>query len=260
MNNLVRVIFIILILLPASDIVSASNLAREKRLADEIADSILDGEVVYLEADRHKFLAIDMQPDNKARGSIVILHGRGYHPDWADVAHPLRVGLAENGWRTLSLQMPVLEKDATYYDYVPVLPEAFPRLEAALDYLGTQKPIIVIAHSCGVHMAMAWFEHRGSSGIDGFVGIGMGATDYGQHMAHPFHLDKLRIPVLDIYGSGDYPAVRKFSDRRLMNIARSGQRGSAQVMVADADHYFHDRGEVLTQEIDTWLDRNFRPE
>ena len=39
---------------------------------------------------------------------MIILHGRGYHPDWAEVANPLRVGLAE-GWNTLSLKMPVLD-------------------------------------------------------------------------------------------------------------------------------------------------------
>ena len=98
---------------------SEPDFARESRLADEIVDVIFDGDPVWLEADGREFLGIYTEADDST-AAVIILHGRGFHPDWADTVNPLRVGLVERGYDTLSLQMPVLEKDARYYDYVPV--------------------------------------------------------------------------------------------------------------------------------------------
>jgi hypothetical protein len=237
----------------------ASNLEREKRMASEIADAILDGDAVYLNTDNHKFLNIYTEAD-EAKGVVIILHGRGFHPDWQDAINPLRVGLIESGWSTLSVQMPVLEKQARYYDYVPVFSEAVPRIDAAINYardmIGKQGgKLILIAHSCGAHMAMAWVETNvdASLKIDAFIGIGMGATDYKQPMEKPFPLDKLTVPVLDVYADGDYPAVLKMAPQRLALIKQAGNKKSKQMIVADSDHYYEDRGEALTQLISRWL-------
>ena len=73
----------------------ASDLEREKRMAAEIVDAILDGDPVMLEADGIEFLSIYTEAmEDPVKGNVIILHGRGYHPDWAEVANPLRVGLA----------------------------------------------------------------------------------------------------------------------------------------------------------------------
>ena len=64
-----------------------SDLEREARLAAEIEDSIVVGEPLYLTADGHDFLALYTAAE-PARGSTLILHGRGYHPDWPLVAAP----------------------------------------------------------------------------------------------------------------------------------------------------------------------------
>ena len=94
----------------------ASDLAREQRMSDEIIDAILDGNPEILKADGHEFLSIYTEADN-AKGAVIVMHGRGFHPDWVDVVQPLRVNLVESGWSTLALQMPALEKSATFYDY-----------------------------------------------------------------------------------------------------------------------------------------------
>ena len=150
------------------------DLAREKRMADEIVDVILDGEVVMLKDGGHEFMGIDTEPAGDSKGAVIILHGRGYHPDWAEAINPLRVGLAEAGWRTLSLQMPVLEKSAKYYDYVPLFPAAHPRIEAGIRYLreAGENMIVLLAHSCGAHMAMDWIAAKGDTLIDAYIGAG----------------------------------------------------------------------------------------
>ena len=247
--------------------VSAADLNREKRMADEIVDAILDGEAVFLKAYDHEFLSIYTEADESAeaaRGTAIILHGRGFHPDWQDAINPLRVGLAESGWNTLSIQMPVLEKQAKYYDYLPLFPEAIPRIEAAIAYAREQmeddkvhnkgnNKVVLIAHSCGAHMAMAWADTESFESIDAYVGIGMGATDYKQPMKHPFPLDKIKVPVLDVYAENDYPAVLKMATERLRLIKMAANKKSSQVVVNGAGHYYVDKGEELTQVIDQWL-------
>ena len=236
--------------------VYASDIEREKRLAREIADNILDGEVVYLESNDHRFLNIYTETSaDVSRGAVIVLHGRGFHPDWEDTVKPLRVGLVEDGWHTLSMQMPVLEKTAKYYDYVPVFAEAFPRIEAGIDYLKQQgsEKIIIIAHSCSAHMVMAWIDAGRFRDVDAFVGIGMGATDYKQPMAKPFPLDKIRVPVLDVYGSDEYPAVLYGAEERLELINAAGNPESRQVIVPEADHYFREQGDELFQVVRQWL-------
>jgi hypothetical protein len=248
------VLFLTLIMLYVAPAFS-SDLAREKRMADEIIDGIIDGDAITLKANDHEFLGIYTEADDVARGAVIILHGRGFHPDWQDAINPLRVGLAESGWNTLSVQMPVLEKQAKYYDYLPLFSEAIPRLEAAIVYARKQgnKKVVLIAHSCGVHMAMAWVDVESFEFIDAYIGLGMGATDYKQPMKQPFPLEKIKVPVLDVYAENDYPAVLKMAPERLQMIRKAGNKKSAQAVINDSDHYYVDRGDELTKVISQWL-------
>jgi hypothetical protein len=242
--------------LAGSTAARASDLAREQRLAEQIVDAILDGEPVTLTADGHEFLGIYTQSEtDPPLGGTIILHGRGTHPDWSQVAGPLRTGLPAHGWNTLALQMPVLEKDASYYDYVPVFPEAIPRIEAGIRYLREQgiKRIVLIAHSCSVHMSMAWLEQQGDAQLAAYIGIGMGATDYQQPMRKPFPMDSLRVPFLNIYGSKDYPAVQRLAEQ-FEFLLNDRNDYSAQIEVPGADHYFGDYEDELVDVVANWLD------
>ena len=259
--NLIKLVSMVTVLFFAySSVVNASDLKREQRMTDEIIDVIIDGDAVFLEADSHKFLSLYTEAKDDARGIVIILHGRGFHPDWQDAINPLRVGLTEFGWDTLSVQMPVLEKQAKYFDYVPLFPEASTRIDAAIKFAREQgnKKIVLLAHSCGVHMAMAWVDVQTESvsqKIDAFVGLGMGATDYQQSMEKPFPFNKLAIPVLDVFGENDYPAILREAPVRLSSIQAAGNEKSGQRMVIRADHYYKDRGEPLTQVVAEWLQK-----
>ncbi len=233
----------------------ASDWLREKRMADEIVDTIFDGEATLLKTGEHEFLSIYTEADT-ADKAVIIMHGRGFHPDWVDTVQPLRIGLVDYGWNTLSIQMPVLAKEAKYYDYVPIFDEAIPRIQAAIDFLrkrGNQQ-IVFIAHSCSVHMSMRYLREQGDKGLLAYVGIGMGATDYEQPMAQPFPLGNLVVPVLDIYGADDFPAVHRLAAGRWQKIRQAGHPLSKQLVIADADHYFTDRGDKLVRVIGQWLE------
>lgn len=245
----------------ASSFNDKPDLEREKRMATEVEDAILDGEVVYLKDGSHEFMAIDTVPEgdtdgSKPKSAVILLHGRGFHADWEDTILPLRTQLAEQGWRTLSLQMPVLEKSAKYYDYVPLFPAASPRIEAGVKYLKDQgiDNVILFAHSCGAHMAMEWIRSKGDGMISAYIGAGMSATDYKQKMNKSFPLAEMRVPVLDIYGEDEYPAVIQLAPERKAAIEKAGNKKSSQVVVPKANHYFTDQGDALVSAVVKWLD------
>jgi pimeloyl-ACP methyl ester carboxylesterase len=153
--------------------------------------------------------------------------------------------------------MPVLEKDASYYDYVPIFSYAHPRIEAGIKFLrdnGHQK-IVLLAHSCGVHMAMDWIRKNDDRTIDAYVGLGMGATDYRQPMRQPFPLDAMQVPVLDLYGAEEFPAVIRMAPERKAMIKTAGHANSRQVVLPDANHYFTDQDDPLVAEVADWLDQ-----
>lgn len=243
---------LVILLVPVAN---ATDFAREQRLKDQIIDAILDGDPQMLMADGHEFLSIYTEAED-AKVAVIILHGRGFHPDWADVVSPLRVGLVDHGWNTLSIQLPVLEKNAKYYDYEPIFDEATPRIDAAIDFLLQQgnTKIVIIAHSCGFHMAMQYVRIKGEKRFDALVGIGMGATDYQQPMRWPLPLDRMKKPVLDVYGGDDYPAVHRLAALRAQQITGEGNALSKQVKIPGANHYFTDMGEPLLETIANWLE------
>jgi pimeloyl-ACP methyl ester carboxylesterase len=82
----------------------------------------------------------------------------------------------------------------------------------------------------------------------------MGATDYKQPMPEPFPLNSLDVPVFDIYGGDDYPAVGRLAPGRWQQIQQAGNPLSRHRLVDDADHYFTDRGDDLVEPVGKWLD------
>lgn len=233
------------------------DLVREARLAGEFVDAIMDGEALELSDGKNQFVAIYTEAED-AKGTALILHGRGFHPDWGTVIQPLRVGLTEHGWNTLAIQLPVLNKTAKYNDYIPLFGDAIPRIEAAIAYVKAQtdNPLVVVAHSCGSHMAQHWILKQGEAAIaqfDAYVGIGMGATDYKQPMVEPFALDKMPMPVLDLYGENDYPAVIRKAEEREQMLRKAGNAKSKQIMLAGAWHYYEEHADQLVEVVADWL-------
>ncbi len=255
-NPLVVALALIAASLPPRLAAAEPDYQRESRLAEQIVDMILDGDPVWLDAGEREFLGIYTEADD-ARAAVVILHGRGFHPDWVDTINPLRVGLAELGYNTLSLQMPVLEKDSSYYDYVPIFNFAHARIESGIRFLrdnGNTK-VVLLAHSCGVHMSMDWIREKGDQSIDAYIGLGMGATDYQQPMLEPFPLAQMQVPVLDLYGADEYPAVMRGAAGRWAMIEVAGNARSRQVRLPEANHYFTDHGDALVSAVADWLDQ-----
>ena len=82
----------------------------------------------------------------------------------------------------------------------------------------------------------------------------MGATDYQQYMENPFPLDKINIPIFDVYGAEEYPAVLNGAAERNKLILRAANKKSKQQAIPNANHYFTDQGDALVEAVSDWLD------
>ena len=236
-----------LYLAPAPALAQA-DYARERRWAEEITPGIVVGDAVYLEAAGRKFLAI-WTPAAQARAGVIVVHGLGMHPDWG-LINPLRSRLAEQGYSTLSVQMPVAVKEARADRYPPLFPEAAERLRAAADFLRARgmKRIAIVAHSMGARMANHYLNQAGGARVEAWVAIGL----QGEFSAPA----TLKAPVLDIYGEFDQPAVIEGTPARAAVLR--GLRGSAQVQVAGADHFFGGMEAELARRVGQFLDARLR--
>ncbi len=233
----------------------ASDLAKERRWADQIVDGIMDGEAVTLNDGNNDFLGIYTGAAEDKGRAVIVMHGTGIHPDWPQVVQPLRVGLAEHGWNTLAIQLPVLRNDADYSEYAPLYDEVAPRIEAAIRYLRDSgaSDIVLVGHSQGASMT-AYYLSKNRPDVRGFVAIGMGVFAGDARMDSIGALENIDIPVLDLSGSEDLEIVLSGSDARAAAARKAGNGNYTQVQVAGANHMFDGRESELVEAVAAWLE------
>ena len=221
---------------------------REKRWSDQIVPAIMVGDVVWLQQKNgHKFLSIYTQAE-KPRGAVIIGHGRGWNPDF-ELYGALRVKLAEQGYTTLAIQLPVLGPGAKVGDYLPTYPEAEERYALAAKFLqekGFDK-IAIVSHSLGATMANQYLIHANSTPIKAwaFIGIINGLEE----------MFRIKIPVLDVFGGKDWEITQVGAYERKKQIMKVP--GSDQVIVPNAQHFFEGREDELVKVLVDFLDSRF---
>lgn len=252
-----RVLYLLIALLTVSTATHASDMAKEKRWAQQIEGSLLTGQVEWLNVNKQKILSIYTAPTvAKVLGGALILHGSGAHPNWPDVVYPLRTQLPDYGWHTLSIQMPILANSASYEDYAPLFPEVAPRIEAGIKYLQSKgiQNIVIIAHSLGTTMAANYLATHPDSPIRAFVAVGMpGQPTKDVAMNNIKSLEKIKLPMLDIFGGEDLETVRSTKTQRAQAAARAGNPDYTQLEVLEASHFFTDQSDTLVKRVRGWL-------
>jgi len=239
----------------------AADQAREQRWAEQIEDSIVVGEPVWLEVQGEKLLGIYTEESTgEPRGSVILIHGMGVHPNWDQVIYPLRTRLPEYGWTTLSIQMPVLARDARFADYAPLISEAIPRIQAAGRYLTERnaEPIFIVAHSLGTLMAEACLAATPDLPARGLVAIGMTASDIDPLLNSLGYIEKISLPVFDLYGSRDLPAVLETAAARKKAARKAGNTHYRQLEIEGADHFFTGLDDELVRRVRGWLEQEIR--
>lgn len=253
-----RCLSLLLLLLafsPALPAASTSNLEREKNWAEQIGDLLVAGEAIRLEAGGVKFLALHTRPRDAVTRGVILLHGRGVHPAWGFI-DTLRVDLAEAGWHTLSLQLPILDQDVKFAEYGKTFPEAFERIDAGVRYLRQTgiDQIVLIGHSSGAITAVAYAAEHPGIPLAGVAAIGLTSEPAGnRHMQAVPQLEKLTLPILDIFGSEDLPVVLETSAARAAAAKKAGNKAYTQARVKGANHFFTDRYDSLRTHLNEWL-------
>jgi len=227
---------------------AAADYARERKWADEITPGIVVGEAITLTTKQGaKFLAIYTAAPS-AKGNVILAHGIGVHPDWG-VVGALRVRLADLGYTTLSLQMPVLQADAKADQYPATFPEAAERFDAAVAFLrstGSQQRVVVAAHSMGARMANYWLVRVSPGSVQAWASISIGNGVFEDPA-------KLTLPVLDVYGQRDLEVIVANAPRR--RAAISANPHSAQVVIPGADHFFDGKEAALADVLQQFFDQ-----
>ena len=225
---------------------SAQDHESEARWEKQTLETLFSGEVVRIQQKSgHRFIAL-YQAAAKPRGAVIVAHGRGWSPDY-DLYGELRTKIAEAGYSTLSIQMPVLTGNAKVGDYLPTFPDADERLALAAKWLRDrgERRIAIVSHSLGATMANHYLIRNPNSDIGAWVFIGIinGLED----------MFRIRIPVLDIFGERDWDVTRVGRDERLAQIRKI--EGSEQVIVPGAEHFFEGKRDELVKAIVGFLDK-----
>jgi len=250
-------LFIFLFLTCVQSTVLAADMAREKRIADNIRDSILVGEVVDLKAGADDFIALVTNNEPaKPRGSIIILHGMNSNPNAPQITHPLRSQLAETGWVTASIQLPLAAADASISDNLALIKESYPRIRATLNYMHQNfknRPCVLVAHSLGAIMATSFLAEQKKLACDALILIGLPKlpSDLPEADSNK-SLKKVSIPTLDIYGSQDLDSVKNMISSRKLILKKTNTL-NRQIEIAGADHSFNGLDETLVRAIHSWL-------
>jgi pimeloyl-ACP methyl ester carboxylesterase len=231
-----------------SCIAAAQDYAREKRWADDILPTLMVGDAVWLEQKNgHRFLGLFVDVKTP-KGALIIAHGRGWSPDF-ELYGTLRTKLAEQGYTTLSIQLPVLPSTAIVGLYVPLYPDARERFQLAVDFLKAKgyRNIAIVSHSLGATMANQYLIRTDDDGVKAWVLIGIinGLEE----------MFRIKIPVLDVFGGEDWNVVMWGADERRKQILANP--GSAQVVVPGAKHFFEDREDELVRTIAKFLNTIF---
>lgn len=254
-NSFIYMISLLLVFVSGHTL--ASDLAKEKRWADQVVDGIIDGEAVWLEDGKSKFLGIYTENyADKELGAAIVLHGIGVHPDWPDVIQPLRTELPNYGWATLSLQLPILPNEAEAGDYIPLFPEVSPRLDAGIAYLQKQghQNIVIIAHSLGSTMAAYALANNPDKPVRALVVIGVSGGNFNDEKVNfTTNLPKLSMPILDIYGSNDLDNVVSSAKEKARIARKAGNKDYRQIKVEGANHFFAGVDADLVRHVKSWL-------
>lgn len=197
----------------------------------------------------HKFLSLFIDQKEKSKGAVIIAHGRGWSPDF-ELYGTLRTLIAERGYSTLSIQLPVLPSTAILGLYVPLYPDARERFQLAVDFLKSKgyKNIGIVSHSLGATMANQYLIRTEDTTVGAWVSISI-----LQGLQEMF---RIKIPVLDVFASNDWSTNVYGAPEREKEIR--AVPGSAQVMVKGARHFFEDHEQELVQIVVGFLDKAFK--
>ncbi len=268
----------------ATDSLPTELALSESIQAEQLAKTLKPGEALWLEVDQDKFLTI-FTPDvsDRPKGGAILLHDANAHPDWPDVIRPLRTSLPSHGWATISIQLPNINKIDGYLPYHSLINSRIQKAAEHLQSIGLNN-IALIGHGSGALAAAAYLANGNTHpAIRGFIGIGLSVILTDQNEDYLLsHIEKIKLPMLDIYGSRDLTSVTSTATERSLAAKKSSRDAASnnereaykkaglsittsniqgyityrQIVIEGADHDFEGQSEVLNKRVLGWLERH----
>lgn len=187
-------------------------------------------ERIDLESNGGKIPAIYMEETTGVKqGAVVIVHDLDMNPDWPEIITPLRTRLPESGWTTLSISPDTLRKatppesaDAFFADTGAAIGSAIKVLQGK-----GYENLAIIGVGYGA-VAAAAFIAADPGGADAFIGINMDSdTANDPKLLCAQYLEKISLPILDIYGELAPKSVHLSAPSRALAAKRSGATAKA---------------------------------
>jgi pimeloyl-ACP methyl ester carboxylesterase len=254
----------------------------------ELAAAITVGEPQWLEADGKRFLGIyTRSTTGGSLGGAIILPSLGRTPDWPDVIAPLRKALPAHSWNTLAIELPLPAKGADgLWQLEPYFTASRSRIQSAINYLQQQgiTNIVLIGHGLGAAAAAVCVSGNNPLKVSGLAAISLGAPPGSEAKPYgPDLLEKIHVPILDIYGSRDFDevtasaaarataarrgelaalrsqqleALKRSPQARHLSTNHNGYIAYRQLELMGADHTFRAAEPTLIKRIMGWLKKH----
>ena len=254
MNLLFRIItfFLIIPFIVHCTHIYIPDKSRESMIYEQSLSEIFDGKHLYIDYKFGKYSMLEVYNEDH-NTAVLFLHGRGLSPNEQNLAYPVRVTLS-NLYNTYSLQLPVLKKQSTYLEYTKIFYDSDERILSALEHIYKKNnKVIIIAHSCGVHMLMSFIQNKNfTNNISSLVLIGSGAVDKGEKLIYKYPYGKIQVPILDLFGENDFNLVLENANERKQLIKETSAK-SQQIKIKSSDHYHTDNSERVITFVKKWL-------
>ena len=255
---------------------------------EQMAAAIKVGQAQWLETGSDRFLGIYTKATSGTpEGGAIILPSLGINPDWPDVIAPLREGLPNYSWSTLSIQLPTPTRGSDgLWQLEPYFTASRVRIQAAIAFLEQQgiTNIALVGHGLGAVTAVVSLSGTDPLKVSALAAISLGVPPLSAPSTYkPALLENIRIPILDIYGSRDLDEVTQSAAARLV-AARQGGRDAShnqhleslahsamarlptteqngyiayrQLKLMGADHMFRGADDTLVKRVAGWLKKH----
>ena len=242
-------------------LIPATTSLAEPVTSDRLAAGLprsgdIQGEIVELDAAGARFIAIFQATQrDKISGGIVLLHDQRGNANSLEVIRPLRLGLAQAGWETLSLQLPNAARDEGRAAWLSRQTVILARLQAGSDWLKARKRLdqAIVAQGDSGSIAVRFAADTLPRELKALVLV-------SSHLEHdeatgPDPLGRLKTPVLDIFAERDVrPVLDSAPARKTAAAAAKDQdRVYRQAMVTGAMPGFFGLEDSLLARIRGWL-------
>lgn len=275
---------ICLALSPCSSSAQDKSINNGIEIGKSLEEGLSSGQAIWLNDGQAKFFTVfDADKSGHPKGGVIILHDANSHPDKPEVIRPLRTNLPTHGWPTVTIQLPHI---ASLNEYASNQETVNKRISSAIDHLKSNglSNIALIGHGTGAMLATTYLATQPNPVIQAFVAVSLGMLDKNNKPESLiYQFEKIKVPILDIYGSNDLDHVTstamsralaaKLSSDTATNsnqtdsykrsaIAKSSTQKSQgyisyrQIILEGASHDFSGSANQLSKRIAGWLERH----